>query len=120
MKAKLTFEEVFLIEKIRECTEELNKNNMTRTNNYLDFYIRHQEIHWALLGHLVSRNGGWNMTDLQGELLSNLLSEQERQDFFSFLERGNWLIFQDIYPQFLLYEESLKRNKKPLLPLVFF
>lgn len=120
LKAKLTFEEVFLIEKIRECTEELNKNNVTRTNNYLDFYIRHQEIHWALLGHLVSRNGGWNMTDLQGELLSNLLSEQERQDFFSFLERGNWLIFQDIYPQFLLYEESLKRNKKPLLPLVFF
>jgi hypothetical protein len=60
---------------------------------------------------MVSRNGGWNMTDLQGEFLTRLLSKKERVSFFSFLERGNWLIFQDAYPQFLLYRESLKRNK---------
>jgi hypothetical protein len=66
---------------------------------------------------MVSRNGGWNMTDLKGELLSRLLTEREQQSFFSFLERGNWLIFQDIYPQFLLYKESLKR-KRPLFYLL--
>lgn len=66
---------------------------------------------------MVSRNGGWNMTDLRGELLSRLLSEEEKISFFSFLERGNWLIFQDAYPQFLLYEESVKRNK-PLFHLL--
>lgn len=50
------------------------------------------------------------MTDLKGEFLTKLLSEKERDLFFRFLERGNWLIFQDVYPQFLLYEESLKEN----------
>ncbi len=53
------------------------------------------------------------MTDLKGEIYIrncylitiNLLS-------FSFLERGNWLIFQDVYPQFLLYEQSVKKNIK--------
>ena len=51
------------------------------------------------------------MTDLNGEFLSRLMHEQTKQDFFSFLERGNWLIFQDAYPQFLLYEESLFQNR---------
>lgn len=51
------------------------------------------------------------MTDLKGEFLTKLLSEKEQESFFYFLERGNWLIFQDVYPQFLLYEESLKQNK---------
>ena len=51
------------------------------------------------------------MTDLRGDLLSRLMNEKTKQAFFSFLERGNWLIFQDAYPQFLLYEESMKRNK---------
>jgi hypothetical protein len=106
----LSQEEFLLIDYIKEYTKMLNKNNVTRTQAYLYFYLRHPEIHWALLGHLVSRNGGWNMTDLKGELISNLLSEKDQQAFFSFLERGNWLIFQDVYPQFLIYEESLKRN----------
>jgi hypothetical protein len=68
---------------------------------------------------MVSRNGGWNMTDLKGEFLSRILSRKEREAFFSFLERANWLIFQDAYPQLLLYEESLKRNK-PLFYLLPF
>ncbi len=68
---------------------------------------------------MVSRNGGWNMTDLKGSLLPRLLSINEQEQFFLFLERGNWLIFQDIYPQLLLYEESVKRNTNLfyLLPL---
>lgn len=98
---------------------EWNKNNVSRTKAYLDFYRQHPEIHWAFLGHMVSRNGGWNMTDLKGELLSNLLTKREKRSFFLFLERGNWLIFQDAYPQFLLYHESLK-HKKPFFHLFSF
>ncbi|MGG6440125.1 DUF2515 domain-containing protein [Saccharococcus caldoxylosilyticus] len=116
-EANLTMEEKRLVEQIAARTKEKNENNVTRTAAYLDFYKRHPEIHWAFLGHMVSRNGGWNMTDLKGELLLHLLTEEERQSFFSFLERGNWLIFQDIYPQFLLYEESKKR-RKPLFYLL--
>jgi hypothetical protein len=107
----LTKEEKALIQQIKKQTIEWNKNNVTRTKAYLEFYVRHPEIHWSFLGHMVSRNGGWNMTDLKGEILSKLLSNKEKRTFFGFLERGNWLIFQDAYPQFLLYEESLKRNK---------
>lgn len=118
-EADLTIEERKLIQQILIQTEIKNQNNITRTKSYLDVYLRHPEIHWAFLGHMVSRNGGWNMTDLKGDLLSHLLTEQEQQFFFSFLERGNWLIFQDIYPQFLLYEESIKRNK-PLFSLLPF
>lgn len=115
-----TKEEVDLIDYIKRKTKELNLNNVTRTNAYLDFYRIHPEIHWTFLGHMVSRNGGWNMTDLKGDLISRLLDKQAKQEFFSFLERGNWLIFQDAFPQFLLYEESLKRKYSlfHLLPLL--
>ncbi|WP_084028838.1 DUF2515 family protein [Bacillus sp. J33] len=113
--ANLSEEEKQILEFVKLETKEWNQNNVTRTKAYLDFYRQHPEIHWAFLGHMVSRNGGWNMTDLKGELLSRLLSDREKQSFFSFLERGNWLIFQDAYPQFLIYRESLKRNK----PLFF-
>jgi len=67
---------------------------------------------------MVSRNGGWNMTDLKGGFLSRLFSNKEQKSFFLFLERGNWLIFQDAYPQFLLYELSkqLNHNYFYLLP----
>ena len=107
-----------LLQRLRLKTAQLNVNNITRTKAYLDFYIAQPEIHWAFLGHMVSRNGGWNMTDLKGEFLTRLMNEKSKQDFFSFLERGNWLIFQDAYPQFLLYEESLcqSRNLFYLLP----
>ncbi|PGB58010.1 DUF2515 domain-containing protein [Bacillus toyonensis] len=108
----LTKEEQFIINNIKIQTEQLNKNNVTRTRAYYQFYIRYPEIHWALLGHMVSRNSGWNMTDLKGDLYTKLLSEKDQITFFSFLERGNWLIFQDVYPQFLLYEQSVKKAKK--------
>ncbi|WP_420490161.1 DUF2515 family protein [Neobacillus drentensis] len=116
LPSKFTKAEGAMLEKIRTETEEHNLNNVTRTKAYLEFYLLHPEIHWAFLGHMVSRNGGWNMTDLKGEFLPRLLSKKEREMFFAFLERGNWLIFQDVYPQFLLYRESLKQNK-PLFHL---
>ncbi|WP_430238181.1 DUF2515 family protein [Neobacillus sp. SM06] len=110
-KVPLTREEARLLQEVRKKTAERNKNNVARTQAYFDFYQQHPEVHWAFLGHMVSRNGGWNMTDLKGELLMHLLTKQEKESFFLFLERGNWLIFQDAYPQFLLYEESKKRNE---------
>ena len=80
---------------------------MTRTRAYYQFYKRYPEIHWALLGHMVSRNGGWNMTDLKGIYIQSCYLR--KIDLLSFLFRtGNWLIFQDVYPQFLLYEQSVK------------
>lgn len=60
------------------------------------------------------------MTDLKGELLPRLLSEEDRNEIFSFLERANWLIFQDAYPQLLLYEESLKRGEPLFYLLPYF
>ncbi len=113
IKRVLSAQDLKLLTKIKNETALLNKNNVTRTLSYLDFYKRHPEIHWAFLGHMVSRNGGWNMTDLKGGFLSKLLTKKESQAFFHFLERGNWLIFQDAYPQFLIYEES-KRNRTNL------
>ncbi|HYK73715.1 MAG TPA: DUF2515 family protein, partial [Pseudoneobacillus sp.] len=109
-----------LIERIRKITVENNLNNVVRTKAYLDFYQKYPDIHWALLAHMVSRNGGWNMTDLTGEFFSRLLSPSPRYDFFSFIERGNWLIFQDAYQQLLLYEESMKKGKSYFYLLPFF
>lgn len=113
-------EETQLVERIKMKTEEHNRNNITRTKAYLDFYQKFPDIHWAFLAHMVSRNGGWNMTDLKGDLLSDLLDKQTKLDFFSFLERVNWLIFQDAFPQLLLYEESVKRKQSLFHLLSFF
>ncbi|GAB6527857.1 hypothetical protein bcgnr5399_09540 [Bacillus cereus] len=74
---KLTKEEQLIINNIKIQTEQLNKNNVTRTRAYYQFYIQYPEIHWALLGHMVSRNGGWNMTDLKGDLYTKILSEKD-------------------------------------------
>lgn len=115
----LSKEDENLLQYIKIQTKEWNKNNVTRTKAYLHFFQQYPDVHWAFLGHMVSRNGGWNMTDLKGEHLSRILSNKEKQSYFSFLERGNWLIFQDAYPQFLIYRESLRKNK-PLFHLFSF
>lgn len=99
-----------LVAQIRRQTAIANRNNVTRTQAYLDFYRQHEEVHWALLAHLVSRNGGWNMTDLKGEWLPVILDEAEIEPFFWMLERSNWLIFHDAYPQLLLYAEMKRRG----------
>lgn len=111
-KISLTMDEETLLNQIKRMTSEANRDNVTRTKAYADFYMEYPEIHWAYLAHMVSRNGGWNMTDLKGDMLPHLLNEKERQDFFNFLERCNWLIFKDAYPQLLLYAESKKTKQK--------
>jgi hypothetical protein len=106
-----------MIHRILSQTETANRNNQTRTQAYYDIYIKHPELHWAFLAHMVSRNGGWNMTDLKGELLPRLLNAEQIEHLFLFLERANSLIFQDAYPQLVLYTES-KRLKTNLFHLL--
>lgn len=114
----ITGNDVDIVKLIRAVTAQSNMNNMTRTQAYWDFFIRNPEIHWAFLAHLVSRNGGYNMTDLKGDLVGDLLSPSKKQAFFLFLERANALIFHDAFPQLLLYEKSKQdqQNYFHLLP----
>src|SRR5690606_824619 len=115
----LSNDEQDIVRTIRERTEEHNANNVTRTDAYLAYYRRHPEIHWALLAHMVSRNGGWSMTDVRGSLLRPILSEQKARALFHMFERSNWLIFHDAYPQLLLYAEAIRQGK-PLFHLLPF
>ncbi|WP_400163496.1 DUF2515 family protein [Brevibacillus sp. TJ4] len=112
-----TAETTSLVAEIRRQTATANRNNVTRTEAYLRFYRQYPEIHWALLAHLVSRNGGWNMTDLKGEWLPILLDEPSIASYFWFLERCNWLIFYDAYPQLLLYAK-MKETGEDLTSLL--
>ncbi|NMO95619.1 DUF2515 family protein [Paenibacillus lemnae] len=102
----LTSADHLLIQRIRETSAEANRSNITRTKAYLEIYEEFPELHWALLAHLVSRNAGWNMTDLKGGLMSDLTDTRFKMNMYRFLERCNALIFQDAYPQLLLYKHS--------------
>ncbi|WP_281889371.1 DUF2515 domain-containing protein [Paenibacillus sp. YYML68] len=113
----LTGEERQWVERIRLERDRCNRNNVTRTAAYLRLYQKRPELHWAFLAHMVSRNGGWSMTDLRGELVPFLLDEDQRRWVFSFLERANALIFRDAYPQLLLYDAS-KVCGRPLFHLL--
>jgi hypothetical protein len=117
-KQTLTDEEQRIVASIQQQTEQFNRDNVTRTDAYFSFFQRCPEVHWAFLAHLVSRNGGWNMTDLKGSLIPSIIASEQIQPLFLFLERANVLIFHDAYPQLLLYEESKRRKKKlfDLLP----
>ncbi|MDR6554056.1 DUF2515 family protein [Paenibacillus qinlingensis] len=113
----ITAYEQEIVARIVAKTQAHNRNNVTRTQAYWTCYRDFPELHWALLAHMVSRNGGWCMTDLRGELLPHLLNNEATEHLFAFLERANALIFQDAYPQLLLYAES-KRRKLNLFHLL--
>nr|WP_269148260.1 DUF2515 family protein [Paenibacillus glucanolyticus] len=106
----LTQEEQELILLIQEAAANANRSNVTRTQAYYDCYKSYPELHWALLAHMVSRNAGWNMSDLKGGLMSDLTDSQFKNHLYRFLERCNALIFQDAYPQLLLYIHSRKKE----------
>ncbi|MGO5011901.1 DUF2515 family protein [Niallia sp. Sow4_A1] len=103
-------EEEKLITRIRLITDKCNLDNISRTNAYLRYYNKNQEIQWAFLASQVSRNAGWNMCDLNGLWLPQLVSQKKRQQIYLTYEKANWLIFKDAYPQLLLYEYSTKIN----------
>ncbi|MGX4669417.1 DUF2515 family protein [Cerasibacillus sp. JNUCC 74] len=102
---------------ITNKTKEHNRDNISRTKAYFSFYLQFPEIKWAFLASIVSRNAGWNMTDLELEPFRYLLGTKERQRLFMTYERANWLIFSDAFPQLLIYQLSRQYNK-PLFHLL--
>lgn len=102
---------------IKAKTEKGNIDNISRTVFYDLFYLNNKEIIWAYLASFVSRNAGWNMTDLEGEIFVDLIPKEYREILYLTYERANWLIFLDAYPQLLLYETS-KEIGKPMFHLL--
>ncbi|WP_369900330.1 DUF2515 domain-containing protein [Bacillus manliponensis] len=114
-----TSEEKQLVFRIRQQTVLANIDNVSRTHAYQEYYRRNHEVGWSFLASMVSRNAGWNMTDLEGKYYPKVLSERVRHQLFLTYERANWLIFADAYPQLLLYEYS-KKKQQPLFHLLQF
>ncbi len=116
-KYRYSFQENKFITTIKKNTAKYNIDNISRTKAYAAFYNRNPEIRWAFLASMVSRNAGWNMTDLQGRWFALALEWQKRFPIFLTYEMANWLIFNDAFPQLLLYELSIYYNK-PLFHLL--
>ncbi|MFO1444646.1 DUF2515 domain-containing protein [Bacillus sp. Bva_UNVM-123] len=112
-------DEAELIQKIKHMTKACNVDNISRTEAYFDYYIKFPEICWSFLASMVSRNAGWNMCDLEGLSLPKIIKKKFRTKLFLTYERANWLIFQDAYPQLLLYQYSTK-IKRPMFHLLSF
>ncbi|GAB6991578.1 DUF2515 family protein [Paenibacillus pini] len=111
LKSRRTEQEKGIIQEIEARTAKSNRSNITRTRAYLNCYKQFPELHWSFLAHMVSRNAGWSMSDLKGGLMSDLMEQPMREDMYRLLERCNALIFQDAYPQLLLYMYSRTLGK---------
>ncbi|WP_057915129.1 DUF2515 family protein [Peribacillus muralis] len=105
-----------LLHSIKVQTAKANRDNISRTKAYEHFFRKHPEIQWSFLAGMVSRNAGWNMCDLEGIWFSQMLGLEYRRHLFLTYEEANWRIFQDAYPQLLLYHHS-KRCRRPLFYL---
>lgn len=114
---RIQSKEYFIINRIRQEEFKGNKDNISRTKCYQRFFLQNPEIAWSFLASMVSRNTGWNMSDLFGEIIPEILDEETRKRLFLTLERGNWLIFKDAYPQLLLYQYS-KKLQRPMFHLL--
>nr|WP_246061883.1 DUF2515 family protein [Paenibacillus oralis] len=113
-------EDVDLAEEIAAETNRAGISNIARTAAYLNCYEAYPELHWAFLAHMVSRNAGWNMTDLSGSRMADIIDAEEIRLTYRFLERNNALIFQDAYPQLLLYMKSRERGASHFHLLPYF
>jgi Protein of unknown function (DUF2515) len=116
---RLSMEEIELIIYVNEITKKGNIDNISRTKAYQHYYSKNPEIKWSFLASMVSRNAGWNMCDLEGSLFPLALNKSFRKKLFYTYERANWLIFQDAFPQLLLYQYSTK-IKRPMFHLLKF
>ncbi|WP_087971500.1 DUF2515 family protein [Oceanobacillus rekensis] len=103
---------------ITNLTTSHNLDNISRTLAYQNFYFQYPEMKWALVASVVSRNAGWNMTDLSLPPFQGLLSDKELRRLFMTYERANWLIFSDAFPQLLIYSFSKEFNQ-PLFHLLY-
>lgn len=116
----LTLQEKEIIRQIQLETNEKNIDNITRTNGYFTYFKKNPEIIWSFLASMVSRNGGWNMCDLEGDVFPQFLEPRTRKQLFLTYERANWLIFHDVFPQLLIYQYSTKLNQPMFHLLPFF
>lgn len=107
-KFKLRASEKKLISFIHSQIILSNIDNISRTEAYFHYYCKHPDIRWSFLAHMVSRNAGWNMCDLEGKWFPKAVDNEKRAILFKTYERANWLIFQDAFPQLLLYHYSTK------------
>ncbi|WP_442594467.1 DUF2515 family protein [Neobacillus sp. D3-1R] len=108
-----------IVQEIEVRTSKKNKDNISRTEAYFQYFKRHPDIRWSFLASMVSRNGGYNMCDLEGVYFPPILEPAFRNWLFLTYERANWLIFYDVYPQLLIYEYSTNLNR-PLFHLLEF
>lgn len=116
----LTIHEIETIRQIKGETDKKNLDNISRTDAYFTFFKQNPEIIWSFLASMVSRNGGWNMCDLEGNIFREILEPNTRKDLFLTFERANWLIFHDVYPQLMLYQYSTKINRPMFHLLPYF
>ena len=83
--------------------EERNRDNVSRTESYLELYAwtraHPPELPWVLMAHLVSRNAGYMMTEIATRLPESPDPSLARmaENLFLLLERGNFLIFHDAW-----------------------
>jgi hypothetical protein len=95
---------------------ERNADNVSRTASYLELYAwtrdNPPELPWLLMAHLVSRNGGYLMTDTAVFLdrKEGLFRESAMVELFLFLERANFLIFYDAWYH-VLHHLLLRREQ---------
>nr|WP_317987091.1 DUF2515 family protein [Sutcliffiella rhizosphaerae] len=116
-RINFSFQENKFITTIKKNTVKYNVDNISRTKAYAMFYKSFPEVKWSFLASMVSRNAGWNMTDLEGKWFKLALDARQRLSFFLTYELANWTIFRDAFPQLLLYRLSLYYNK-PLFHLL--
>ncbi|WP_270179014.1 DUF2515 family protein [Alkalihalobacillus sp. CinArs1] len=105
MKAKRELNEKEILE-IKKLVAEGNTDNISRTVFYERFFRSHPEIKWAFLASMVSRNAGWSMADLKGEWFPKIISQEKIAALLLTYERANWTIFEDAFPQLVLYALS--------------
>lgn len=115
-----TIQEQTIIRQIQSETDKKNIDNISRTAAYLSYFKKNPDIIWSFLASMVSRNGGWNMCDLAGSIFPHLIAAKTRKQLFLTYERANWLIFQDVYPQLLVYQYSTKINRPMFHLLPYF
>jgi len=116
----LSYQDYILIKLIKRQTAILNRDNVSRTKAYLSFFRKHPSIKWSFLASMVSRNAGYSMCDLEGEMLKNTLNPTYRTTLFLTYEKANYLIFQDAFPQLLLYHYSTKLSSNKFHLLKYF
>lgn len=116
----LTIQEIEIIRQILNETRKRNIDNISRTDAYFSYFKKNPDILWSFLASMVSRNGGWNMCDLEGAIFPQLLDPKTRKQLFLTYERANWLIFHDVFPQLLLYQYSTKINQPMFHLLPYF